>query len=510
MQQATDMLQPVVTDELRASAQEVIQTVHRNARHPFLIDAKLGNADHPPMTDTEIAATHQTPATSVGPKWARIIRAMSCADQEHGNPLREIAERANAAMASTALINRHNRRPPLYAEATLDIFAKLGLAVPEHFPAIRAAGHLAPPPVVPASHSIDSIISDIADHLARSHQPRNIGEILQSLAHHQEALAKWPQLDLIIFIDRVAGIRPDDQGNYHPDQDWGNFVTTQRLVASTTLRILASKRKALTTAYLVNEIERLVGRFLPDGYNTLNAVRNFVYQSEEVHRQSLSTFGLKEWYAASDVQNAALPRGKTGETAQAFLMEHGPAKVDEIIEHVQRVARTTRRTIQDVINHDSLERFVRTPDGRVAANPVHRSKYSDIAVLTVVPDGQQRRPGPVLRQSELLWITHYVQALNKLAPPLPTRAALTGQRAAGFASDDPMEIVVVVDDRGRANLESQLARAAAVASESVPSVQPQISILSVQQWTEQMDGATPEAHHNIWLAPDTASRRGGT
>ena len=72
-----------------------------------------------------------------------------------------------------------------------------------------------------------------------------------------------------------------------------------------------------------------------------------------------------------------------------------------------------------------------------------------------------------------------------------------------------MEIVVVVDDHDRPSLESRLAQAATVASESVPSVQLQISILSVEQWAERMDGATPEAHHNIWLAPDTASRRDG-
>ena len=496
------MIQPIVTDDLRDVAQKVIQTVRRHIRYPFILDAKLGSADNPPMTDTEIAATYQTPATSIGPKWARIIRAMSRADQEHGNPLLQIAERANAAMANASLINRHNRRPPLYAEATLDAFAKMGFAVPEHFPLIRAAGHLTPPPVVPASHSIDSIISDIADHMARSHQPQGIDEILQSLVHQREAIAKWPELDLTIFIDRTAGIQPDDQGNYHPDQDWGNFVTTQRLVASTALRILASNQKALTAAHLVSEIDRLVGRFLPDGYNTLNAVRNFVYNSEEVHRQSLSTFGLKEWYAASDVQNAARPRGRTGDTAHAFLMEHGPAKVEEIIEHVQRVARTTRRTIQDVINHDNSERFIRTPDGRVAANPFHRSEDADTAVLTVVPDGQRRRPGPVLQQSELLWVTHYAQALDGLEPPWPAQATLTGQRAAGFTSDEPMEITVVVDDRDRASLENRLAEIADAASEAVPSIQPQVSILSVEQWAERMDGATPVTHHNVWLAAD--------
>ena len=127
----------------------------------------------------------------------------------------------------------------------------------------------------------------------------------------------------------------------------------------------------------------------------------------------------------------------------------------------------------------------------------------------MVPDGQTRQPTPVLQTSELRWLTHYVQALNDLEPPLPSRGAITSPRAAGFASDDPMEITVVVDDRDRPDLESRLAQAAAVASESVPSAQPQISILSAEQWAERTDGKTPEAHHNVWFPPDTASRRDG-
>ena len=494
----------MVADADFSQASNVIKAVRRNTRHTFLINAKLGSADDPPMTDTEIAAAYQTPATSIGPKWARIIGAMRITDQEHGNPLRQIAERTNNAMASAGIINRHNRRPPLYAEATLETLAKLGFAIPDHFPLIRAAGHLAPPAVVPASHNIDSIISDIAAHMARSHEPQSTDEIIQSLGHHQEALDKWPQLELNTFIDRMADIRPDDRALYHPDQPWGNFITTQRLVASTILRVLARDQKPCATAYLVDEIKRLVGHHLPDRYNILNAVRNFAYTSEEVHRQSQSTFGLKEWYSATDVQNATRLRGKTGDLAHAFLKEHGPAKAEDVIGHVQQVARTTRRTVQDVINHDPSERFIRTPDGRVAANPLHQSDDADTATLTVVPDHQRRRPGPVLRQSELLWTTHYVRALDEMAPPLPVQVMLTGPRANGFALEDPMEIVVVVDDRDRPSLEPRLAEIAAAASESVPSVRPSISIIARQQWDHQLASEHPRAHYNVWLAPDAA------
>ncbi len=494
----------IVADADSSQASNVIEAVRRNTRHTFLLDAKLGSADNPPMTDTEIAAAYQTPATSIGPKWARIIGAMRLTDQEHGNPLRQIAERTNNVMASAGIINRHNRRPPLYAEATLETLAKLGFAIPDHFPLIHAAGHLAPPPVVPASHSIDSIISDIAAHMARSHEPQSTDEIIQSLGHHQEALDKWPQLELTIFIDRVADIRPDDHELYHADQPWGNFVTTQRLVANTVLCVLARDQKPCATAYLVDEIKRLVGHHLPNRYNILNAVRNFAYTSEDVHRQSMSTFGLKAWYAVQDVQNPTRRRGRTKDIAHAFLKEQGPAKVEDVIEHVQQVAQTTRRTVQDVINHDRSEHFIRTPDGLVAANPLHRNNDADTASLTVVPDHQRRRPGPILRQSELLWTTHYVRALDEMAPPLPVQVTLTGPRANGFALDDPMEIVVVVDDRDRPSLEPRLAELAAAASEAAPSVRPSVSIISPQEWDHQQSTRHPGAHYNVWLAPGTA------
>ena len=67
-----------------------------------------------------------------------------------------------------------------------------------------------------------------------------------------------------------------------------------------------------------------------------------------------------------------------------------------------------------------------------------------------------------------------------------------------------MEISVVVDDGDRPHLEPRLAEVASTTSELVPSVRPQISILSPQQWDFQRDGETIAAHHNAWLALGTA------
>ena len=66
-----------------------------------------------------------------------------------------------------------------------------------------------------------------------------------------------------------------------------------------------------------------------------------------------------------------------------------------------------------------------------------------------------------------------------------------------------MEITVVVDDDNRPRLELRLAEIAGVASELAPSVRPQISILSPEQWERQQASESRGTHHNIWLAPDT-------
>lgn len=96
------------------------------------------------------------------------------------------------------------------------------------------------------------------------------------------------------------------------------------------------------------------------------------------------------------------------------------------------------------------------------------------------------------------------QVLIELTPPPPARTALTGPRSASFALEDPMEIVVLIDDHDRFRLEPRLAEIAAAASEAEPSVRPSISIVSSQQWDHQQASERPTAHYNIWLAPGAA------
>ena len=203
------------------------------------------------------------------------------------------------------------------------------------------------------------------------------------------------------------------------------------------LRILARDQEPHNTDYLTVEVQRLARHFLPDGYNTRSAVRATLSRHDEISWQGRATFGLRKWDTALGPQNMVTRRGRTGDLIYAFLMEHGPADIETVIEHVQRTTSVQSRIVQEAINHDPARRFVRTPDGHVAANPLHRSRDAGTCALTVVPDGQRHRPGPVLQQSELLWLTRYVQALDDLAPPPPDRMALTGSRAAGFARGGP-------------------------------------------------------------------------
>ena len=498
-----DTRQPIVNDTLCSTTQEVIQLVRSNTLYPFLLDAKFGDAENGPMPDTDTALNHDTPLVSIGGKWARIMSTLAQTDQQHGNPLAQIAQRANDVMAQAAIVNRHKRRPPLYSESTLRTLIELDFVAPDHSRLIRAAGHLFPPPIIPPSHGINSIIADIAAHMARSHEPQRPAQVFESLHRRQDTLANWPQLDLPLFIRRVADIRPDEQGFYHSDQPWGNFISAQRLVASTMLRIFARDQQPCTIQFLTTEIQRLVGQFLPNGYNTVNAIRNFASTSDAVSWQGLSTFGLKEWENALNPQNMALHRGRTGDLIYAFLMQHGPADIDDVIEHFQQTTNAKKRTVQESINHDPKDRFIRIYDQRVAANPIPKGHNPGVPSLMGVPDAHRPQPPSVLQESEIFWLTRYVQALNDLTPPLPERVAVTGRRAAGFAQGDPLAITVVVDPSHRPSLEPRLAKIAAATSRLVPSVRPNIIILSPQQWANQQAAEAHEAHHNAWLATNT-------
>ena len=504
MEDSANTLLPIVSNVLCSAAQDVIQRTRCQTSHAYLLDAKLGNATTGPIPDTAIATAHQTPPSSLGYWLTHITKVLKEADQQLDNPLKQIALRTNDIMSRAAMINRHNRRPPLYSEKTIDVLIKLGLATPQHAPLIRAAGYVNPPPVVPLSHNVDDIIADIAAHMAWTRTPQSIDDIFESLRHRHDDLSNWPELDLALYIRRVADLLPDEQGLYHPDQPWGTLIRPPHLVANTVLHILARDQQPRTTKYLVGEVERLVGHALPTGYHILNSFNNFVYKSDLISLQGRSTFGLRAWGHHQETHRTARAQGSTKDHIYAFLMEQGPADAETVIEHVQGATNVQRRTVQDAINHDLGERFIRLSGERMAANPVPKANNPDAPALKAVPDGHSQPPTPVVRESELLWMTHYIKALNELEPPLPSKAVLTGSRGAGSTQSEPLEITVVVQDEHRNCLQPKLKQIASTASDSVPSVQPSIGVLSPQQWDHQQANEPPEAHYNVWLAPDAA------
>ena len=208
----------VVSDDLRNAAQEVVAAVRRNTPYSFLLDAKLGTAEVGPMLDADTVAQNDTPLYTIAIRWKDIAQNLIETDRQHGSPLNKIAQRANDIITRAAILNRHNRRPPLYAENTISEFIKLGFSTPEHSPLIRAAGYVTPPPVFPLNYDPTPVMRNIAAFMARSVQPQSTAQIFESLKGRQHLLDKWPDLDLTLFIRRMADIRPDDHGLYHPDQ----------------------------------------------------------------------------------------------------------------------------------------------------------------------------------------------------------------------------------------------------------------------------------------------------
>ena len=499
----SDRPQPIVPADLFDAAKAAIQRAKQDTRYPHLLDAKLGDADVAPITDAQLASTYDTSLSSLNRRVAEAMRALAGADQQLGCPLAKIAQRVNHRMAQAAVINRHNRRPPLYAESTIKTFLDLDWAIPEHAPLIRAAGHVVPPPVVPMDHDVSFLISDIAWHLTRSREPQRIEQIRDALRHRQKALERWAQLDLTLFIFRVSGLTPDDSGRFNPDPTWGNFVGRRRLVADTMVHILTREEQPLSTKYLVYEIHRLVGRFLPDGYDLREAVKNIASTSEEISWQGLATFGLRKWNNGSNVRKSGR-RGRTSDLVYHFLVNRGPADVEDVIQHVQSVSKAKKGTIQDAVNRDPANRFLKLTNGKVMINPFPQDLNPDSQNLVVVPDDARRRPPPVLRESELAWLTHYVRALNALEPPLPLRVVISGQRAAGFALDDGVNITVVADKRHLGSLEPRLQQLAAATSNQVTSVPVMVGVVSTEEWDRRRAGSEPEPYHNVWLAPDAA------
>ena len=498
--------QHIVTNDLWCLAHITIDTVQNNVHDGFLLDAKLGDDSNKPMSNSRVSLTYDVPFNTIRKRFASVVEELVRSDQENGNPLRRIAERANDVISRAAIINPHYRRPTLYSESAIEAFISLGIATPQHSAVIRAAGYVLPPPDIPRSRGIDFFIADIAAHMARSHGRQSPVQILESVRPRRDPLANWPRLDLTLFICRVANILPDEDGYYHSHQPWSNHISTKRLVANTMLHIFDREQKPCTTEYLATETDRLVGHLLPKEYNTFAAIRFAAYEASEVSWQGPSTFGLRDWDTAIEPQNMAARRGRTGDLVYTFLIQNGPATVEDVIEHVQQVSTAKRRTVLHAINHDPADRFVRVGDRLITVNPIPKTYNSGAPGLQVVPDHHYLQPAPALTETEFLWIESYVRALNDLVPPFPVRVAITGPRAAGIIQPNTvMEITAVIDARYRSDVEPSVAEIVAITSRQISTVQPNIKILSPRQWNRQQNNGIGGPHYNIWLPPNFGS-----
>ncbi len=503
MPDITYTLEPIVTKPISSRARAVIKSVRRNTRCPYLVDAKLGSPEKAPLLSAETAAIGDTSRRTIADKWKKETQRLRETDTKRGGPLQTIAQRANDLITRAGILNRNNHRPPIYSETTIATFIKMGAATPKESPLIRAAGYVVPPPIFPVNHDLATVAPEIAAYMARTHEPQSIEQIAQCLEHRRELLAKWPDLDLAIAIRQLTGIQPDEQGNYHPEQPWGKFLSAQQLVMHTVFRIFAREGAPCTIGYLLRETERLIGQFLPEGYNTLVAVRVAVSKSNDITWQGPRTFGLRKWGTSAEPQYTSSRRGNTGDLIHAFLLRHGPTEIEGVIEHIQQTSGAKKRTIQEAINHDRENRFIRIYDQKVAINPVPDVHNGTSPSLMVVPDQRECKPAPVLRESELAWLTRYVQELDELTPPLPSQVAITGARAAGFAQvGDALEITVVAESCHKSDLEPRIADTVAAATKSVPCVQPNIKIQSCEQWAKAQARKTPIEYRSVWLPPD--------
>ena len=174
MPNALDTLRPIVTNVIYSAAQEVIDIARRNTHYPYLIDAKLGDTEKAPMFDVDIASRHDTPLYTITIEWKEIAYDLVETDAQHGSPLGQIAQRTNDALATAAILNRHNRRPPLYAASTIGHFIKLEFSTPEHSPLIRAGGTRGSSAHFPADPRPGPIIADFTAHMAASHEAQTV------------------------------------------------------------------------------------------------------------------------------------------------------------------------------------------------------------------------------------------------------------------------------------------------------------------------------------------------
>ncbi len=259
MPETRETTQAIVTADLLSAAQNVIRQTLDATSYPATLRGKLGTAETAPLSDPELAHRSSGTARDISDEFAIIKAMLLQADKILDAPLENISQRANAAIAAATITNRSGRRRS-YTEDTLETLIRLGLAHPEHLPAIRAAGYAYPPPDSLPNLDLQALVADIANQMTKSDNPQTIDEILRGIPPWDEIIADHPHLDVEQCINQHARILPDSEGHYNPDQPWRRFLTTERLVHNTAIRVLRREGRPLHLLDLTHEVNRTLRR----------------------------------------------------------------------------------------------------------------------------------------------------------------------------------------------------------------------------------------------------------
>ena len=492
----------IATPELLTAAQSVIRQTLDAAEYPATLSGKLGTAEHVPLADAELASRSGGTARDISDQFTIIKAMLLQADRILGAPLASISQRTNDAIAAAGINNRSGRRRS-YTEKTLQTLIRLGLAQPEHLPVIRAAGYAYPPPDITTDLDLRALMADVADHITQSDTPQTIDEILQGFPAWDGIIDGRPELNMVQCISQHARILPDSEGRYGPDQRWRRFLTTERLVRNTVVRVLRRAGRPTHLSDLTREVNTTLRRDRRSKRISQRQVQDAIIHSDLLDWDSPATCRLTEW----PERTGPVPETPTARTItqriHQYLTQHGPMSNEEIREtfgrNIPHGNIATGRTDDDL-----NRRFLRLPDRRVAALPFPLAPDRPRQPISVIPD-PEHDPGPrvtTIFVSELHWLNQFAPHLADLDELGLLRVAVTGPRAAGAASARvPMEITIVVDGEPQPLLQQVMTQAAERANRETPTVRPTFTTIPHQDWAQIYEGDTPRPYHDIWRSP---------
>ena len=114
----------IVTPELLAAAESVMQQTLDATEYPATLAGKLGTTETAPLSDPELARQSGGTARDISKQFAIIKGMLLQADRILDAPLATISQRANDAIAAAAIGNRSGRRR---SKSLFTIFSGLAL-----------------------------------------------------------------------------------------------------------------------------------------------------------------------------------------------------------------------------------------------------------------------------------------------------------------------------------------------------------------------------------------------